>query len=497
MHDLIAISVFLAMSSNFIAVMCVVLLLAACQDETVTHTIYQPDNSSANVLRSEHDATLNTLIRQHGLTGNAQQGRILPAIESPLAQLGMQLFFSKALSGNRDVACASCHHPLLGGGDNLSLSIGVDAAEPNVLGHKRLLQGKLSPSVPRNAPTTFNSGLWQQFMFHDGRVAQLETGITTPDVAYSQPDPLAGDNLVHAQARFPVTSNHEMRGEIFDAGGTTQSCRERLAERLGGYGASTESRLPIAETAYWLKAFRHVYQQPQADASVLITEQTIAAALAEYQRSQVFVNTPWKQYVQGKLAAISASAKRGAVLFFRERDTGGYACASCHRGDFFTDEQFRHVLMPPIGPGKGNKDAALQQDYGRWLVTQHPDDKFRFRTPSLLNVAVTGPWGHNGAYTSLEAVVRHMLNPFQAALNYDRGQLTQPNIPTAQLAVNLREMLGGNTDLAGQAYQEEDVQHLLAFLHTLTDPCVTRPDCLQRWIPSGANLPESVLRARF
>ncbi|WP_308873091.1 hypothetical protein [Thiothrix subterranea] len=153
--------------------------------------------------------------------------------------------------------------------------------------------------------------------------------------------------------------------------------------------------------------------------------------------------------------------------------------------------------MPPIGPGKGNKDAALQQDYGRWLVTQHPDDKFRFRTPSLLNVAVTGPWGHNGAYTSLEAVVRHMLNPFQAALNYDRGQLTQPNIPTAQLAVNLREMLGGNTDLAGQAYQEEDVQHLLAFLHTLTDPCVTRPDCLQRWIPSGANLPESVLQARF
>ncbi|WP_308873089.1 hypothetical protein [Thiothrix subterranea] len=85
---------------------------------------------------------------------------------------------------------------------------------------------------------------------------------------------------------------------------------------MGGYGASTESRLPIAETAYWLEAFRHVYQQPQADASVLITEQTIAAALAEYQRSQVFVNTPWKQYVQGELAAISASAKRGAVLFF-------------------------------------------------------------------------------------------------------------------------------------------------------------------------------------
>lgn len=485
------------MSSNFIAVVCVSLLLSACQDETVTRLIHQPDNGSANVLRSEPDILLRKLIQQHGLTGDAQQGKRLPTIESPLAQLGMQLFFSKALSGNGDVACASCHHPLLGGGDNLSLSIGVGAADPNVLGHKRLLQDKHNLSVPRNAPTTFNSGLWSQFMFHDGRVAQLEEGITTPDVVYGQPDRLAGDNLVYAQARFPVTSNDEMRGETFDVGGTRQSCRERLAERLGGYGANTESSLPAAETAYWLAAFRQAYQQPQADASALITEQTIAAALAEYERSQVFINTPWKQYVQGDSAAISESAKRGALLFFRERDADGYACASCHRGDFFTDEQFHHVLMPPIGPGKDNEKGTVQRDYGRWLVTQRPDDKFRFRTPSLLNVAVTGPWGHNGAYTSLEAVVRHMLNPFQAALNYDSGQLTQPNIPTTQLAVNLREMLGSNTDLAGQTYQEEDVQHLVAFLHTLTDPCVTRPDCLQPWIPSGSGLPESILQAQF
>ncbi|SEA30784.1 cytochrome c peroxidase [Thiothrix caldifontis] len=479
---------------KFIALAWVLLLLGGCQDES---NIYQPDNSSAKVLRSRLDTTLRGLIQQHGLSGDALQGRILPTIESPLAQLGMHLFFSKSLSGNRDVACASCHHPLLGGGDNLSLSIGVDAVDPNVLGHKRLLQGGLSLGVPRNAPTTFNIGLWQQFMFHDGRVAQLDTGITTPDVAYLQPDPLAGSNLVHAQARFPVTSNHEMRGKTFDVGGTAQSCRERLAERLGGYGAIPEERLPAEETDYWLDAFRKVYQQPQAQAAELITEQNIAAALAEYQRSQVFVNHAWKQYVQGELAAISEPAKRGALLFFRESEAGGYACASCHRGDFFTDELFRNVLMPPLGPGKGNMDTEVQQDYGRWLVTQNPDDKFRFRTPSLLNVAVTGPWGHNGAYTSLNAIVRHMLNPFQAALNYDSGQLKQPNIPTEQFAANLRDMLGSNTDMAGQAYQEEDVQYLVAFLHTLTDPCVTHVDCLQPWIPPVAGLPKSILQARF
>ncbi len=260
-------------------------------------------------------------------------------------------------------------------------------------------------------------------MFHDGRVAQVESGITTPDVPYPQPDPRAGSNLAQAQARFPVTSNAEMRGKTFDAGGTSQTCRERLAERLGGYGTAANG-LQAAEVQYWLEAFRTAYQQPTGLAQELVTEQNISAALAEYERSQVFVNNAWKQYVQGDLAAISEPAKQGALLFFRERGEGGYACASCHRGDFFTDEQFRNVLIPPIGPGKGNKDPNVQQDYGRWLVTHNPADKFRFRTPSLLNVAVTGPWGHNGAYTTLDAMVRHMLNPFQAALNYDTAQLT-------------------------------------------------------------------------
>jgi cytochrome c peroxidase len=78
-----------------------------------------------------------------------------------------------------------------------------------------------------------------------------------------------------------------------------------------------------------------------------------------------------------------------------------------------------------------------------------------------------------------------MLNPFQAALHYDIAQLQQPNIPTGQLQQNLREMLGNNTDIAGQEYREEDVQHLLAFLQTLTDPCVTRQGCMSRWIPSA------------
>lgn len=459
-------------------------MLAGCYKDTASVDAYVPDNSSASILRAETDIELGKIIQQHGLHANPAKDKNLPSIESPLAQLGMKLFFSKALSGDLDVACATCHHPLLGGGDNLSLSIGVNATDPDVVGHKRLLQGKLSPGVPRNAPTTFNIGLWQNVMFHDGRVEQLASGIHTPDVAPAEVDPHAGSNLVHAQARFPVTSNHEMRGETFDAGGTTQSCRDKLAQRLGGYGDTMQGKLSDAETRYWLGAFRAAYAQPEASAPELITEHNIAAALAEYERSQVFISNPWKHYVEGNLAAISPAAKQGALLFFRERGQGGYACSSCHRGDFFTDEQFRNVLLPTIGPGKSNaSNPNLQRDYGRWLVTQQEADKFRFRTPSLLNVAVTGPWGHNGAYTSLPSMVEHMLNPFQAALNYDPAQLKQPGIQTGQLQQNLREMLGGDSDLAGQPYPPEDVGKLVAFLHTLTDPCVTDKACMGKWIP--------------
>ncbi|QTH72207.1 cytochrome-c peroxidase [Pseudoalteromonas xiamenensis] len=78
------------------------------------------------------------LVKQHQLNGLNNAAKQLPTIESPIAQLGMQLFFSKSLSGDMDTACASCHHPFLGGGDALPLSIGVAAIQPNLLGPGRL-----------------------------------------------------------------------------------------------------------------------------------------------------------------------------------------------------------------------------------------------------------------------------------------------------------------------------------------------------------------------
>ena len=115
---------------------------------------------------------LRTIINQNKLTGDPSSGRHLPQITDPLPQLGLKLFFTKALSGNNDTACVSCHHPVLGGDDDLSLSIGVDADAPDLLGPGRTHPD--GPTVPRNAPTTFNVALWDQVMFHDGRVESLD-----------------------------------------------------------------------------------------------------------------------------------------------------------------------------------------------------------------------------------------------------------------------------------------------------------------------------------
>lgn len=174
--------------------------------------------SACNNGSGSFDPVLNNHVRdiisERSLTGNPAAGRDLPDINSPLAQLGKKLFFSKTLGGDFDSACVSCHHPQLGGGDASSLSIGVGAYKPDLLGPGRIHpDGDLT--VPRNAPTTFNIALWVKDLFWDGRIESLSGGIRTPDSSFNETDPFAGSSLPVAQSRFPVTSPDEMRGFTF------------------------------------------------------------------------------------------------------------------------------------------------------------------------------------------------------------------------------------------------------------------------------------------
>jgi len=415
---------------------------------------------------------LRQLIQEHGLSGDPAAGHDLPSIEDPIAVLGRKLFFSKSLGGDRDSACVSCHHPVLGGGDGLALSIGVGADDPDLLG-----PGRTHPdgdfTVPRNAPTTFNLALLEKGLFWDSRVENLESGgIRTPDTEYGSADPEAGDTISAAQTRFPVTSADEMRGFVFVLDGTNAELRTALEDRL-------------TDDGNWAPEFEAAFGSPE------ITYGRIAEAIAAYEDSQVFTDTPWRAYVKGDNDAIGESAKRGALLFFRGTEDGGANCATCHSGDFFTDEDFHSICTPQIGRGKGDGSTGTN-DFGRARETADRNERFSFRTSSLLNVSATGPYLHSGAYDNLADVVRHHLDPQAATEGFDPSSV--PLAASEDFDENTQEMLvflavsGKAIEFFAAPFEHTDqqVDDLVAFLQTLTDPCVLDRECLAPWIADPA-----------
>jgi cytochrome c peroxidase len=457
------------------------------------------------------DDQLRGAIHAQGLTGDPTRGRELTKISDPLPQLGMRLFFSKSLGGVLDSACASCHHPALGGADGLSLPVGTAAVNPALLGPGRKKKGGV-PAVPRNAPTTFNAGLYDHFLFHDGRVESLapQPGangaggpIRTPDVAFGQPDPEAGPNLPAAQSRFPVTAADEMRGGFAPKLGN-DALRQRLAARIGNYGAGAGELSPND----WLPLFEGAFGVADTPRK-LVNYANIETALAAYERSQVFVESPWKSYVAGDDAALSDSAKRGALMFLSPPNRGGAGCSGCHRGDTFTDERFHTVAFPQIGPGKGDGTDG-SDDFGRERESGDAQDLYAVRTPSLLNVALTAPYGHAGAYATLTDVVHHYRNPRASVESFFANggwcQLAQFKALGATRCAALYPHARDNSELALAKLDQDDangrglppirlndaqVADIVAFLQSLTDRCAADPACRAQWVPDAGGAPDA------
>jgi cytochrome c peroxidase len=459
------------------------------------------------------DNTLRALIEREGLTGDPSAGRELPGIDAPLAQLGKLLFFSKSLGGDKEVACASCHHPALGGGDGLALPIGAAAVNPDVVGRGRRM-GDDGILVGRNSNTIFNTALYDAGLFWDSRVESLGkeagengagSGIRTPDSAFGSADPMAGPNLLAAQARFPVVNPEEMLGTAFPNMNDEQ-VRNHLAARLGNYGSGA-GQLPPSD---WLARFQDAFES-DGSAEDLITFANIALAIGEYQRSAIFVESPWARYVRGDNDAISGTAKAGAMIFFRRVDEGGGQCIQCHSGDFFTDEKHHVIGFPQVGPGPGDPG---QRDFGRERQSGDGGERFAFRTPSLLNVELTAPYGHAGAYASLETAFSHYVVPGDTVRDFLQAQgwcLLPPflNNDTCRATLstvqaNSMEALGRMEDiriadsvngmpLINLAFvQQTSISRMVAFLQTLTDPCLRDRECFGRWIPDPEEAPDGL-----
>lgn len=403
----------------------------------------------------------------------AQNMSPLDVGESPEAAkiaLGQMLFFDKVLSGNRDISCATCHHPSQGSGDGLTVSIGTGGVG---LGPARQI-GYGRSFIPRNAPEVFNRGSaeWTT-MFWDNRVTVQDGVFHTPAGEQLLP---GLDNVLAAQAMFPVTSADEMRGAAgdMDALGNVNELALLAADDLPGIWAGLMERLLVYPE--YVALFQAAY--PNVAMEDLTFAQAANAIAAFEIEAYSLPNSPWNNYLNGDSSALSELEKEGALLFYGEAN-----CATCHSGSLLTDQTPHALAVPQVGPGKGDESPL---DLGRWRETVLDADMYAFRTPSLHNVAVSGPYMHDGAFATLEAAVLHHLDPETSLLNYDPTEHLHPDLyDTFQDdPALLAEMLDyvDPTLAPERPLTNAEIEALLAFLHALTDPTVTG---LDRYVPSS------------
>jgi cytochrome c peroxidase len=311
--------------------------------------------------------------------------------------LGQKLFFDGRLSADGTIACATCHDPARAFTDGRPTSIGINGGVGQ-----------------RNAPTILNV-LFNKTQFWDGRVKTLEE-----------------------QAALPIVNSVEMG----------QPDLETAVAR-------------IAAIDEYQQAFRSVFGRAPNAADLL-------RAIASYERAQVSFDSPFDHFIAGDKNAIDDAAKRGWELF----NTKG-RCNKCHAltedtrdVTYFTDNDFHNIGIGIIrhnvvalarqaeqliksGDTAAIDRAAIQSDMsalGRFLITKKEADIAAFKTPSLRNVLVTGPYFHDGSQETLWDVMDH----------YNKGDgLQNPYL---------------DEDIQPLGLTEEEIDDLVAFLVSLTSP---------------------------
>ncbi len=383
-----------------------------------------------------------------------------------LVELGEALFFDKELSGKRDIACASCHHPALASGDGLSLPIGTGGVG---LGPDRILALDRD-LVPRNSPEIFNRGSehWDT-MFWDGRVMETSTGFVSP-AGEALPESLS--TVLAVQAMFPPTSRDEMRGADGDTGVDGEINELALIDDDDLIGIWDGIMARVLEIPEYVEMFEAAF--PTVSAESLGFEHAAEAIAAYEAEAFAFTSSPVDRYLAGDDDALTLAEKRGAEVFVE------VGCVVCHSGPLLTDQAYHALGVPQVGPGKA---PDTPNDLGRFLVTADDSDMYAFRTPPLRNVALTGPWMHDGAYEDLETVIRHHLDPAGTCEKYERGELG--GLPAAVPADAALESLDPALGVL-EPLSDEEIADLVAFLEALTDPAATDLDHLiPESVPSG------------
>jgi cytochrome c peroxidase len=355
---------------------------------------------------------------------------IKPNPIGPVEELGRLLFWDPILSGNRDVACASCHHPDFAWADGRALSLGTGSAG---LGpSRRDITGGAIPVVRRNSPTILNvvfNGLdgnsrrrrqRQQF---DGTVASVDQANA----------PMFWDSRLRsleAQALEPIKAFEEMRGTAYPE----EQALDTVVARL----QAIPEYVNLFERAFGSRA---------------VTAERLGQAIGAFERTLIAMNSPFDKFRTGDTAALNERQRRGMELFDR------VGCDRCHEGVMFSDFDLNAEGVP-------EHSSLKTPDVGA--------GRFRFRTPTLRNVALTAPYMHNGTLATLEDVLRF----------YDNGRSENPNVSNSQ-----RRQDSNGLPRLSRSFQrvddmsESEMQDIVAFLEALTDPNFDRT--IPARVPSG------------
>ena len=379
------------------------------------------------------------------------------------AALGQLLFYDPILSGNRNISCGTCHNHDFASADGVSLGIGEGGKG---VGPKRVsLDGpnRITKRIPRNTPALWNLGARQvSSLFHDGRLSRSNLYGNRFNSPAEEWLPSGLDSLLSAQALFPMTAQFEMAGN------------PKENEIAGAVHDRIDAAWPIIAKRvrtipeYGAK-FTGIFDDVSSPGQVTIVH--IANALGAFMASEWrSYDSPFDDYLAGNRKALSPVQKRGLEVFY-----GKGACSRCHSGQLFSDQKFHALALPHFGPGRTRRFDPYVRDVGRMAESDDISDAYRFRTPSLRNAELTAPYGHNGAYPTLEGIIRHHLNPVGSFNHWHKEQANLPKVPWLTAVDYIafedrreRSRLRSKMDIKPRHLANQEIAAVVAFIRALS-----------------------------
>jgi cytochrome c peroxidase len=388
------------------------------QKNIISPDLYAPGDNKSNYERSDYQthsiALTDRVGRPTNLLKTVKNPPLgLPAVPVPAnnpitkekINLGRKLFYDRRLSLNNTFSCAMCHVPEQGFTNNeMSTAVGIEGR-----------------TVRRNSPALYNIA-YAQSLFHDSRETTLEQQIWAPLLAHNE---MANPSIGYIIEKINNSADYN---DLFK------------------------------------KAFG---KEPGME--------TIGMAIASYERTLNSANSAFDRWYYGKdEQALDAKAQRGFKLF-----NGKANCSNCHSisrnhtlftdnndhntGIGYADAMSKTDKTQPVQVAPGvYVDVATSlitavaetkpNDLGRYEITQKPEDRWKYKTPSLRNVSLTAPYMHNGAFSTLQQVVEF----------YNRGGIANENLDPLIKPLNLTALETADLTVFLESLTGDNVKELVA-----------------------------------